>query len=82
MDANLLATWRRELESARNELSNCGASASIRGEGNGMFLVVEHDGRTVEICGDDVGGYNVEMWELGCDYSDHDVDASGIAEAR
>ncbi|GEM_PF-2641312 len=58
-----------------------GASASIRGEGNGLFVLVEHEDRAVEICGDDVGGYNVEVWDAACDGSDHDFDVPGIEDA-
>lgn len=81
MDANILATWHKELDSARSELTRRGASASIRGEGSGVFLFVNHDGRAVEVFGDDAGGYIVEVWERGCHDIDHDVDVPGIAEA-
>jgi hypothetical protein len=81
MDADLLETWRTELELARQRLTNLGATASIRGEANSIFLLVSHEGRAAEICGDDVGGYNVQLWDVDSDHSDHDVDVPGIEDA-
>jgi hypothetical protein len=52
--------------SAQSELQQTGLSVSLRGDGRAAFLLVEHDGKAVEIS-DHEGQWWVEFWDASDD---------------